>query len=118
VITPRGRPETPAIVDGMVVSVQGLAVFALIGAVAYGLGILTGLPGMPSFGTLLEGTLVSGVVATAITIAASYYLAIVTFRFGLDPDNQSVPTITSVMDLSGVAVVLFVMTSIGVLPHA
>ena len=47
----------------------------------------------------------------------SYYLAIVTYRFGLDPDNQTVPIITSVMDLTGVAVVLFVMTSLGVLPN-
>ena len=51
-----------------------------------------------------------------ITIVAGYYLAIVTYRFGLDPDNQGVPIITSVMDLAGVAVVLLVMTSSGVLP--
>ena len=44
-----------------------------------------------------------------------YYLAVGTYRFGLDPDNQSVPIITSVMDLAGVAVVLLVMTSSGVL---
>ena len=117
VITPRGRPEPPAFVDAAVVGLLSLAVFALIGVVAYGLGVATGLPAVPAFGRLLGGTVLAGLIVTPITIVASYYLAIVTYRFGLDPDNQSVPIITSVMDLSGVVVVLFVMTSSGVLPH-
>ena len=54
---------------------------------------------------------------TPVTVIVGYYLAVVTYRFGLDPDNQGVPIITSVMDLAGVAVVLLVMTSSGVLPH-
>ena len=49
-----------------------------------------------------------------MTIAVGYYLAVVTYRFGLDPDNQGVPIITSVMDLVGVACILLVMTSSGV----
>jgi cation transporter-like permease len=47
----------------------------------------------------------------------SYELAIWSYRFGLDPDNQTVPAITSVMDLAGVACLLLVMTLSGVLPH-
>ncbi|MGH2591375.1 MAG: magnesium transporter, partial [Actinomycetota bacterium] len=91
--------------------------FGLIGAIAYGLGVATDLVGMPAFSTLFGGTLLSGLILTPITIVASYYLAVVTHRFGLDPDNQGVPIITSVMDLSGVAVLLYVMTSLGVLSH-
>jgi mgtE-like transporter len=117
VITPRGRPEAPAFVDAAVVGVLSVAVFALIGVVAYVVGVATGLEHMPAFAALLSGTIVAGVLVTPITIATSYYLAIVTYRFGLDPDNQSVPIITSVMDLSGVAIILLVMTSSGVLPH-
>ena len=64
-----------------------------------------------------RSTLLAGLIATPITIVFSYYLAIVTYRFGLDPDNQTVPIITSVMDLAGVACVLFVMSVSGVLPH-
>jgi mgtE-like transporter len=117
VITPRGLPEIPAFVDATIVSALSVAVFVLIGLVAYGLGTATGLEGMPGLGTLLGGTLLSGLLVTPVTIVASYYLAVVTFRFRLDPDNQGVPIITSVMDLTGVAAVLFVMTSLGVLPH-
>ena len=61
--------------------------------------------------------MLAGIALTPITLVVGYYLAVVTFRFGLDPDNQGVPIITSVMDLAGVACVLFVMTSSGVLGH-
>jgi mgtE-like transporter len=118
VITARGRPEAPAFVDAGIVGILALVVFAVIGLASWALGLaFPELDPVPSLGSLLGGTMVAGLIVTPITIVASYYLAIVTFRFGLDPDNQSVPIITSVMDLTGVAVVLFVMTSSGVLPH-
>jgi mgtE-like transporter len=117
VITARGLPEFPALVDASIVSALSIAVFAMVGVVAYVLGVATGLVGMPSFTTLVAGTFLAGLIVTPITLVAGYYLAIGTFRFGLDPDDQSVPIITSLMDLAGVAVVLFVMTSLGVLPN-
>jgi mgtE-like transporter len=117
VITPRGLPETPALVDASIVSALSIAVFTMVGIVAYVLGVATDLVGMPSFPALVTGTVLSGLIVTPVTLVAGYYLAVGTFRFGLDPDNQGVPIITSVMDLTGVAVVLFVMTSLGVLPN-
>ena len=116
VITPRGLPEAPAVVDGTIVFTLGVVVFALIGVIAIGLAALTGqAPASP--GRVAAATLLAGLIATHITIVLSYYLAILTYRFGLDPDNQTVPIITSFMDLSGVACVLFVMSISGVLPH-
>jgi mgtE-like transporter len=116
VITPRGFPESPALVDGTIVFALGVVVFSLIGIIAVGLATLTGhAPASP--GRVIAGALLAGLIATPITIVFSYYLAIVTYRFGLDPDNQTVPIITSVMDLAGVACVLFVMSVSGVLPH-
>ena len=115
VITPSGRPDTPAIVDGSIVLGLSLVVFTLIGAISWALGATTGLPGTPGAWTLIGATLLAGVLVTPLTVLAGYYLAIVTYRFGLDPDNQGVPIITSVMDLAGVAVILIVMTSSGVL---
>jgi mgtE-like transporter len=117
VITPRGRPEVPAFIDATIVLIQSAATFTLIGLAAWALGRATGLAGMPSAVALVVSTLVAGLLVTPITIVAGYYLAVVSYRFGLDPDNQGVPIITSVMDLAGVAVLLLVMTSSGVLPH-
>ena len=117
VMTARGLPEIPALVDASIVSALSIAVFATVGVVAYALGVATDLVGMPSFPVLVGGTVLAGLIVTPVTLVAGYYLAIGTFRFGLDPDDQSVPIITSVMDLAGVAVLLFVMTSLGVLPN-
>ena len=115
VITPSGRPDTPAIVDGSIVLGLSIVVFTMIGAISWALGAATGLSGMPGPWTLIGATLLAGLLVTPLTVLSGYYLAIVTYRFGLDPDNQGVPIITSVMDLAGVAVILIVMTSSGVL---
>jgi mgtE-like transporter len=116
VITPRGLPETPALVDGTIVFALAAVVFSLIGTIAVGLSALTGHAPISPW-RVITGSLAAGMIATPVTIVVSYYLAIVTYRFGLDPDNQTVPIITSVMDLAGVACVLFVMSVSGVLPH-
>ncbi len=115
-ITPRGRPEVPALIDATGVMILGLVVFTLIGTAAVGLGTLTGrAPSDPA--AVVGATVTAGLIAIPITIVLSYYLSIITYRFGLDPDNQTVPIITSVMDLAGVACVLFVMSVFGVLGH-
>jgi mgtE-like transporter len=116
VITPRGRPEPPAVVDAALALILGVVVFTLIGSIGVGLAALGGdAPADPL--RVVVATILAGLIATPITIVVSYYLAVVTYRFGLDPDNQTVPIITSVMDLTGVACLLFVMTVSGVLPH-
>jgi mgtE-like transporter len=112
-ITTRGLPESPALLDAGLVVVFGVAIFTFIGAVALVLANLTGLA-HPGAGTMIGGTLLAGVLALPVVIGVGYYLAIVTSRFGLDPDNQSVPIITSVMDLVGVAAVLIAMATLGV----
>ncbi len=116
VVTPKGFPEVPAIVDASMVFGLGMAVFTLIGFAAVGLTELTGRT-VADPAVVIASTIAAGALATAVTIVVSYYLAIVTFRSGLDPDNQTVPIITSVMDLAGVAGILFVMSVSGVLTH-
>jgi mgtE-like transporter len=117
VITPRGKPEPPAVLDASIVAVLSALVFTLIGAIAWGLAVATGLANVPAAGTLIGATVLSGLIVTPVTIVIGYYLAVIASRFGLDPDNQGIPTIASVMDLAGVVVVIFVMTSVGVLGH-
>jgi mgtE-like transporter len=56
-------------------------------------------------------------MATAVGIVVSYYVAIGTTRFGWDPDNHSVPVITSVMDLTGTIAFLFALAIFGVALH-
>ncbi|MGZ8626884.1 MAG: magnesium transporter, partial [Actinomycetota bacterium] len=122
VITPRGRPEAPAVLDGAIVVAFGLVVFTLIGVVAAGLEQLTGLAERagvlhPGVASIVTGTLLAGVIVLPLTLLAGYYTAVVTARFGLDPDNQGVPIITSLMDLAGVAAILFAMGVSGATIH-
>jgi len=115
VITPRGRPEIPAVVDGAIVISLGVLVFTSIGAAAWALSTLTEGPD-PSAALLIGATLLAGAIVLPITLVVGYYTAVLTARFGIDPDNQGVPFITSLLDLAGVAAILLVMRTSGVLP--
>jgi mgtE-like transporter len=113
VITPRGRPERPALVDATTVVTLGIVVFTAIGAITALLASLTGVA-RPAAGTMVAGAVLAGLLVLPVTLVVGYYVAVLTTRFGLDPDNHGVPTITSTLDLTGVAAVLFVMSVLGV----
>jgi mgtE-like transporter len=113
VITPRGRPERPAITDATIVVTLGLVVFTVIGVVAAVLASVTGVARPPA-GLMVVGTVLAGLLVLPVTLVVGYYVAVLTTRFGLDPDNHGVPTITATLDLTGVAAVLFVMSVLGV----
>jgi len=114
VISPRGRPETPAVVDGSIVVALGLAVFTLIGVVTVALAAVTSQAGPPA-ATLIGGALVAGLLVLPVTLFVGYYVAVATSRLRLDPDNYGVPVITALMDLAGVSAILFVMSISGVI---
>ena len=113
VITPRGRPERPALVDAALVVTLGLIVFTAIGVIATVLASAIGVARPPA-GLMIGGTVLAGILVLPVTLVVGYYVAILTTRFGLDPDNHGVPTITATLDLTGVAAVLFVMSVLGV----
>lgn len=114
VINPRGRPQTPALVDGSIVVVLGVAVFTLIGVVTVGLAAATSQAG-PAATITVGGTVLAGLLVLPVTLFVGYYVAVATSRLRLDPDNYGVPVITAIMDLAGVSAILFVMSISGVI---
>ncbi len=114
-VRPRAWPEPAAWVDGAVVTLLALATFLLVGVGATALAELT-TRGHPGAATMVGGTMLAGAAVLPVILALSYAVAVATARFGLDPDDHSVPVITSGMDLAGVVAVLLAMTVIGVLP--
>ena len=68
----------------------------------------------PSAALMVGGATLAGLLVLPVLLVVAYYVAVLTTRFGLDPDNQGVPTITSSLDLTGAAAVLFVMSVLGV----
>ena len=115
-ITPRGIPEGLAYLDASLTVSFGVVVFTFMGALGLGYSALAS-KAYPGALAMVFGTLLAGLMATAIAIPVAYYVAVVTTRFGLDPDNHSVPIITSVMDLSGTIVFLAALAIFGVTLH-
>ena len=116
-ISPTGLPQGLAYLDASLVAGFAVAIFAFTGALGLGYSVLTNTA-HPGAVTMVLGTLVAGLMATAIAIIVSYYIAIITTRFRLDPDNHSVPIITSVMDLTGTIAFLVSFALFGVMLHA
>ncbi len=58
--------------------------------------------------------MLAGLLVLPLILVVGYYLAVLTSRFGLDPDNHAVPIITSVLDLAGVVALLLAMSLSGV----
>jgi len=116
VITPRGLPEAPAIVDGSLVVAFGLTIFTFIGLVGSSLG-QTWDRAAPAVATTVWGTVLAGMLLLPIILLLGYYLAVGTERFGLDPDNHTVPLITGLMDLAGVVAFVAALSILGVAIH-
>jgi mgtE-like transporter len=115
-VTPTGIPESAALPDAGLTMSFSVVVFLLTGALGLGFAALAG-KAYPGVGPMVWGTLLAGLLATVEAVVFSYYIAVGTTRRGWDPDNHSVPIITSVMDLAGVLTFLLVLSLFGVVTH-
>ena len=112
-VSPRARPDAVALLDGTIVFVLGLTVYALTAVSTLALAEVVGAdyPGALRFIGL---TMFGGVLATLVAGLIGYYAAITTFRFGFDPDNHTIPLVTSGMDLLGVICLVVALAVFGV----
>ncbi|ADJ16154.1 magnesium transporter [Halalkalicoccus jeotgali] len=87
-----------------VLAILALAVtiFSALGVAAYVLGRLLGEP--MGLGTLLTITLLSGMTLAVLAVVLSIAAAYASYRFGLDPDDVTIPVVTNVCDILGVVV--------------
>lgn len=106
-------PGRLAALDVSVVFVFALFAFAAIGTVAWVAATVFGLA-PPGWGTVVAVSLLAGLLATVILSAVAYTTAVTSVRFGLDPDNEGIPIVTSTMDLLGLISFLAVVGLIGV----
>lgn len=98
---PRARPDAPALLDGTIVLLLGIFLYSVSAATTLLAAEATGAahPGALVF---LATTMTAGLLALLLAALIGYYAAIVTYRLGLDPDNHTIPLVTSGMDLLGV----------------
>jgi len=111
-LEPRPLPGRGAALEGSLTVLFGVVAFA-------GVGLLTELASTlsrfaaPSTLQLAGITLTGGLLATVILFVVGYYAATASYRFGLDPDNVSIPVVTSTMDFFGILCLLVGITLFG-----
>jgi mgtE-like transporter len=112
-VTATARPGAAAVLDASIVLLQGVSVYALTALLTLGLSEVLGYayPGALRF---VAVTMVGGLLATLVASAIGYYAAIVSYRFGLDPDNYTIPIVTSGMDLLGIICLVAALVAFGV----
>ncbi|MBN1455285.1 MAG: magnesium transporter [Methanomicrobia archaeon] len=107
-VEPRSLPDRLVSANFMVIYCLALIVFLVVGGTAYAASRYLQFA-TPAFPKMLAIALLGGLFCTTFLNLASYYIAILSFRFGLDPDNDTIPLITCLTDVVGVFSLLFAM---------
>ncbi len=104
-LDPEPFPSKVVFMNFTVVYIFALFLFSLVGVSA---SLITGASyaWMPK---LILIALFGGFLCTTFLNFASYYIAILAFKFGLDPDNHTIPLITSLTDVVGVLCLILAM---------
>ena len=112
-VSPRAKPEPAALLDGTIVLVLGLTVYSMTALATLRLAELIGAA-YPGAFRFIGIVMVGGILATLIAAVIGYYAATTTYRFGFDPDNHTIPLVTSGMDLLGVICLVLALVIFGV----
>ncbi len=91
--------------------ILSLLIFPTLGLLAYLISRIFDLAS-PGFGELLFICLVAGLFTTVLAIITTYYFTYFFIRIGVDPDNVTIPMITSVMDVLGTASLILVTLAV------
>lgn len=110
-VNPKPFPDKLVSANFVVIYLFSVVVFSFVGVLAYVASILLGIS-TPSIFEMLSISLLGGILCTTFLNLASYYIAILSFKFGMDPDNDTIPLITSLTDVVGVLCLLFAMSVI------
>lgn len=117
-VSPKARPDAVALLDGTIVLVLGVIVYTISAVTTLAVAEIFGYD-YPGVWRFVGVVMTAGILATFVAAFIGYYAAIVTFRFGFDPDNHTIPLVTSGMDLLGVICLVTALVVFGVAdsPH-
>jgi mgtE-like transporter len=100
-LTPSRAPSVQVAPEASVMGLLALAGFTLVGTTTWIAATVFDIAA-PSAWQLVVGLLSGGLIATGLLFLVAYYAATASFRFGLDPDNSSIPIVSSSMDFLGI----------------
>ncbi|MPZ69679.1 MAG: hypothetical protein GEU71_09125 [Actinobacteria bacterium] len=112
-VTPTAKPDAAALLDGSIAFVLGILVYSITAVTTLIAAQLIGAD-YPGAFRFIGVVMVGGLLATVVAGAIGYYAAIVTYRLGLDPDNHTIPLVSSGMDLLGVICLVVALGLFGV----
>lgn len=99
-IEPRAIPGRVAALDVSVAFLFATFAFSAIGVTGWATARIFGYA-PPALGSVVGLVLLAGLLSTVLLAFVAYATAAAAYRFGLDPDNESIPIVTSTMDLLG-----------------
>ncbi len=111
-LEPKGFPHGLALLDTSIVFLFGLWVFALVSVASHFAAAAIGLAS-PGLGAMLQVGMLAGFMVTAVLVVLAYYVAIASYRLGLDPDNHGIPILTSTSDLLAVIALIIALVVVG-----
>jgi mgtE-like transporter len=98
--------------EGSLTLLLGVAGFTVVGLATWGGAAVFGITTPPAW-QLLIGVVAGGLLATALLFLVAYYSATASYRFGWDPDNSSIPIVTSSMDFLGILCLVVGISLVG-----
>ncbi len=92
---------------------MSLGVFVFTSMIFLILALISGM-GLWKSIMITFGFFVASMVAIGVTMVCTIWLAFISYRKGLDPDNVVIPVVTSIGDIMGVSSLIIAMKVIGV----
>jgi mgtE-like transporter len=106
-LEPTRTPSRTTWENFAIIYIFSIWVFTLVGTTAHFVAILLGLSS-PGLLEMILLSLSAGLITVTVLNFISYYVAIYTYKFALDPDDHSIPLTSSAIDAVG-AISLMVM---------
>lgn len=107
-------PNKDSLVLFLFTHTLGAFVFTLMGSFAYFINLAIHLE-TPPLRKMVLASIIAGEVLILLMNFIVYYLSMISYRVGLDPDNTVIPTVTSLMDFFGTACLITTIILMGII---
>lgn len=111
-IKPSFKPSRSILKLFLMMHLIGIIIFPLIGIFAYSISLLLHLSSYSIFEMMLI-SFIAGEILIFIANNIAYYLSVISFKIGVNPDNVVIPLLTSAMDFVGTASLIGVVYLLG-----
>lgn len=112
-LEPARIPPGPALLEGSLTSLFGIAGYITVGLLTFVAAEVIGFSS-PGAGTLISVTLLGGIFAIMLVFLVGFYSASASYHFGLDPDNYGIPIVTGSMDFLSIICLVAAIGMVGV----